>query len=373
MTSTTAPVRVGLVGCGTISDIYLTNVTQRYANLEIVAVADLVRERAESQAQKYGVPRVLPVEELLADPEIEIVLNLTIPAAHFDVCSGAIRNGKAAFTEKPLAVSADEGQQLVELAREHGVLLGAAPDTFLGAGLQTCRRLLDEGAIGEVVGAAACFASHGNEHWHPNPAFSYQPGGGPVFNLGPYYLTALVSLLGPVRRVTGTSRISFPTRTISSQPLAGQTIPVETPTFINAAFDFAAGPVASFTATYDVWATERPKIEIYGSEGTLSVPDPNTFRGPVRLYRQSTKAWEEIPLDPGFADNARGLGLSEMARALREGRSPRASGELANHVLELMQTTEQAGEIGHIVTLATTCDRPVPLDPAAIPVAPLSV
>ena len=366
----TSRVRVGLVGCGTISDIYLKNATRRFANLDVVACADLVRDRAAAQVAAYGIPHVMTVDELTASPEVDVVLNLTIPAAHYEVARRSIEHGKSTYSEKPLATTPKEGQELVALAGAGNVLVGAAPDTFLGAGLQTCRRLLDEGAIGEIVGASACFASHGNEHWHPNPAFSYQPGGGPVFNLGPYYLTALVSLIGPVRSVSGNSRISFPTRTISSQPLAGQVIPVATPTFVNASFTFASGPVASFTATYDVWASERPKIEIYGAEGTLSVPDPNTFGGPVRLYRLETKSWEEVPLDPGFADNARGLGLSDFVLGMTEGRSPRAGADLANHILELMTTTESAGDHGGAMTLTTTCERPAPLDPATIPIRP---
>lgn len=359
--------RIGMIGLGTISDIYLTNATTRFANLEIVACADLVRERAEAQAAKYGIPRVLTVDELVASPDIDVVLNLTIPAAHYEIAKRGLEHGKSVYSEKPLAVVPAEGRELVTLAEANGLRVGAAPDTFLGAGIQTCRRLLDEGAIGKVVGAAACFASRGNEHWHPNPGFSYQPGGGPVYNLGPYYLTALVALLGPVRRVAGNARISFPTRTISSQPLAGQIIEVNTPTFVNAAFEFATGPVASFTATYDVRATERPKIEIYGSEGTLSVPDPNTFRGPVRMYDMASKAWQDVPLDPGFEDNARALGLSEFVLATEEGREPRAGAALANHVLELMDATENAGERGQVLDLASTCDRPAPLDPATIP------
>ena len=366
MTESSA-VRVGVVGLGTISDIYLTNMTTRFANLEVVACADLVRERANAQAEKYGIPNVLSVDELIASSDVELVLNLTIPAAHYEVARKGIEHGKAVYSEKPLATVSSQGQELVDLAGARGVHAGAAPDTFLGAGIQTCRRLIDEGAIGEPVGAATCFASHGNEHWHPNPAFSYQPGGGPVFNHGPYYLTTLVALLGPVREVAGNARISFPTRTISSQPLAGQTIPVETPTFVNATFTFENGPVASFTATYDVWATERPKFEIYGSEGTLGVPDPNTFGGPVRLYRRETREWEDVPIDPGFDTNSRALGLSDFALAMREGRPARAGAELANHVLELMEATETAGEAGRTITLRTRCDRPEPLDPATIP------
>jgi predicted dehydrogenase len=360
--------KVGLVGTGTISGIYLKNAAERFAEIDIVAVADLMRDRAEARATEHNIPNVLEVDELIADPSIDIVLNLTIPQAHYEIARKAILAGKSVFSEKPLAVDPADGQQLVDLAREHKVLLGSAPDTFLGTGIQTCRRLLDEGAIGEVVGAAGCFASHGNEHWHPNPAFSYEHGGGPVFNLGPYYLTAMVVLLGPIARITGTSSISFPTRTITSQPLAGQTITVTTPTFVNAAFDFASGAVASFTATYDVWKTERPKIEIYGSEGTLSVPDPNTFGGPVLLYRQFTREWEEIPLDPGFSDNSRGIGLADLAHAKLHGGRHRANDELANHVLEIMHTTQEAGSLGAIQTLKSTCERPDPLDPSEIPV-----
>ena len=361
------PVRVGLIGCGHISDIYLTNATQRFAGYNIIAVADLVRERAEAKAQQYGIERVLTPDGVVADPEIDVVLNLTIPVAHDEVNRSALQAGKAVYCEKPLAVDPAEAQALVNLAASKGLLIGGAPDTFLGAGIQTCRRLIDEGAIGDPVGAAACFASHGNEHWHPNPDFSYQHGGGPQFNLGPYYLTALVSLLGPVSRLASNARISFPTRTISSQPRAGETIHVETPTFLNAVLDFAAGPVASFTATYDVWSTERPLIEIYGSEGTLSVPDPNRFGGPVRLYRQKTGDWQEVDLDDGFSDNARGLGLADLANAIRTGEAPRASGMLMNHVVELMQAMETSSEIGQHVALQSTMIRPEPLDPASIP------
>lgn len=362
-------VQVGVIGCGNISDIYLANCREHFANLDVTAVADLDQNRAQTQAANYGVTKVLTTEALIADPDVEVMLNLTPPAAHFEVTKAAIAAGKSVFTEKPLAFTPAQGDELARLAAEEDALLGCAPDTFLGAGLQTCRRLIDAGAIGEPIGAGAWFCSHGNEHWHPNPAFSYQPGAGPAHNLGPYYLTALVTLLGPVRRVASATRISFPTRTITSQPQAGQTITVKTPTYIVAALDFSAGPVASFTATYDVWATQTPKIEIYGSKGTLSVPDPNTFGGPVRLFDRARHGWEDVPLDPGFDANARGLGLSDMALALRAGNSAfRANATLANHVLELMQSCLDSSDISHHLLMQTTCDRPAPLDPATIPV-----
>lgn len=366
VTPSSDPVRVGIIGCGNISDIYLANCREIFANLQVVAVADLDADLARAQAEKYGITNVVTIEALLADPDVEVVLNLTPPAVHVDMTKAAIAAGKYVFTDKPLAATPAQGGELVALAAAKGVLLGCGPDTFLGAGLQTCRRLIDAGAIGEPVGAGAWFCAHGNEHWHPNPAISYQPGAGPAHSPGPSYLTALVSLLGPVRRVASATRIGFPTRTITSQPLAGQTIEVTTPAYIVAALDFSSGPVASFTATYDIWATRTPKIEIYGSEGTLSLPDPNTFGGPIHLFRDG---WREVPLDAGFDQDARGLGLADMARALRAGGGDlRANATLANHVLELMQACLDSSDAGHHLLMQTTCERPAPLDPATIPI-----
>ncbi|MEA2514869.1 MAG: hypothetical protein QOJ59_4358 [Thermomicrobiales bacterium] len=354
-----APVRVGLVGCGYISAIYLEN-ARRFPMLDVVACADVVPERAATRAAEHGVPRACSLDELLANSEIELVLNLTIPAAHAEIALGAVAAGKSVYNEKPLTIELEDGRRLLDLAAAKGVRVGSAPDTFLGGGLQTCRMLIDEGAIGEPVAATASMLCHGHEHWHPDPAFYYQPGGGPLFDMGPYYLTALVSLLGPIRRVTGSARASFEQRTISSEPRAGETIEVKIPTHTAAVLDFATGAIATFVTSFDVWAREN-RIEIYGSEGTLAVPDPNNFGGPVRLRRAGSPEWEDIPLTHDYTDNSRGLGLADMAEGLRDGRPHRASGELALHVLETMHAIHDASRDGRHVELESALERPAPL------------
>jgi predicted dehydrogenase len=354
------PVRVGLIGCGYISDIYLKNAA-RFDAFDVIACADAIPEHAAAKAAAHGVPAVMAVEALLAAPEIEVVLNLTTPDAHAAIAQAALDAGKGAYNEKPLAVALADGARLVETANARGLRLGAAPDTFLGAGLQTCRQAIDEGLIGEPVAATAFMLNHGHEGWHPQPDFYYQLGGGPLFDMGPYYLTALVSLLGPIRRVTGSARSSFPERTIRSQPRAGERIPVEVPTHLAAVLDFAGGPIATLVTSFDVWASEVPRIEIYGSERSLSVPDPNTFGGPVRVRRAGEDAWRELPMTHPYADNSRGLGLADLAAGLRSGRPHRASGELAYHVLEVMHAVETASREGRHVAIASAPARPEPL------------
>lgn len=355
-----APVRVGLVGCGTISKIYLEN-ARKFHDLDVVACADLVPERAQARAAEYGVPRALAVDELLADPEIEVVLNLTIPAAHAEIGRAALAAGKSVYGEKPLAVRREDGAQLLGAARQNGLRVGSAPDTFLGGGIQTCRQLIDEGAIGAPVAALAFFMNHGHEHWHPDPDFYYQPGAGPMFDMGPYYLTAMVSLLGPVRRVTGSARISFPERTITSKPRSGEKISVNTPTHVAGVMDFQSGVVATIVTSFDVWPSELPRIEIYGSEGTLGVPDPNTFGGPVRIRRPGERAWSDVPLTHGYTANSRGLGLADLARAIREGRPHRANGDLAYHVLDTMQAFLDASREGRHIEIESSVERPAPM------------
>jgi predicted dehydrogenase len=356
---TVSQVKVGIIGCGNISGVYLKNCPA--FGLPVVAVADIDLARARARATEYEVPRACQPEELLADPAIDLVINLTIPAAHGAVALAALQAGKSVYNEKPLAITREEARQMLDLADARGLLVGCAPDTFLGAGLQTCRRLIDEGAIGEPVAATAFMAGHGPESWHPDPEFFYKVGGGPLFDLGPYYITALVSLLGPVARVAGSARISFAERLITSKPKYGTRIAVETPTHIAGVLDFAAGPIATMIMSFDVWAAELPRIEIYGSEGTLSVPDPNTFGGPVRLFRPGARAWEEVPLIAGHSDNSRGLGVADMARALREGGSYRASGRLAYHVLDVMHALLETAAEGRRLDIASTVERPEPL------------
>jgi predicted dehydrogenase len=352
--------KIGIIGCGNISSTYLT-VCPTFDILEVAAVADLVKERAVSQAAKFNVPKALSVDELLADPEITIVINLTIPAAHAAVAMQALEAGKSVYNEKPLALTRAEGQQLLRLAAERGLRVGCAPDTFLGGGLQTARKLIDDGWIGTPVAATAFFLGHGPEAWHPDPDFVYQPGAGPLFDLGPYYLTALVALLGPVRRVTGSARITTPERVIGSEPKRGQMIKVTTPTHVAGVLDFAAGPVASLITSFDVWSHNLPFIEIYGSEGSLSVPDPNTFGGPVRVRRAGATEWGSVPLTHGYTENSRGLGVADLAYALQSGRAHRASGEQAYHVLDIMHALLEASAADHHMTLSSGGERPAPL------------
>lgn len=353
-------VKVGVIGCGNISGIYLKN-SHLFADIEVAAVSDLDMQRAQAKADEYSITKALTVPQLLADPEIDIILNLTIPKAHAEVALAALEAGKSVYNEKPLAIECSDAQKMLELARAKGLLVGGAPDTFLGAGLQTCRQLIDEGAIGTPIAATAFMMGHGHESWHPDPDFYYQVGGGPMFDMGPYYLTALVSLIGPARRVTGSAQISFPQRTITSKPKFGGTIKVEVPTHIAAVIDFASGAVGTMIMSFDVWTANVPRIEIYGSEGTLCVPDPNTFGGPVQLWRQDEREWREMPLTHEFPENWRGLGVADMARAIRDARPHRANGDIANHVLDIMYAVHDASREGRHIELTSTCERPAPM------------
>ncbi len=355
----TAQTKVGIIGCGTISDTYI-RIGQTFAGLDIVACADIDGDRARARAAQYNL-QAYSVPELLADSTIDLVVNLTIPHAHAEVALAALQAGKSVYNEKPLAITREDGLAMLELARTRGLLLGGAPDTFLGGGIQTCIQLIDEGVIGRPLGGSAAMLCHGHEHWHPDPAFYYQAGGGPLFDMGPYYLTALVALLGPLRSVTGFARITEPVRTITSQPRAGQTIQVEVPTHVAGVLEFAQGAIVSLTTSFAVWATQMPIMEIYGTAGTLSVPDPNTFGGSVRVYRQSTHTWEEVTITRPYTANSRGLGLADLAEALHTQRAPRASGTLAYHVLDAMHALYDASTTGQAVLLTSTCERPAPL------------
>ena len=336
------PLKVGIIGCGAIIAQYLTNF-RKLGQIDLVAVADLDPARAQAVADDYEGVRAISVEELLAADDVELVLNLTIPAAHADVALKAIAAGKSVYGEKPLAATTAEARQVLDAAREAGVAVGCAPDTVLGTGIQTARKAIDDGLIGAPVSASATMVTPGHERWHPNPDFYYQPGGGPLFDMGPYYLTALVSLLGPVRRVTGSARITFPERTIRSEPRAGERIAVETPTHLAAVLDFASGAIATLVTSFDVWASDAPKLEIYGSDGSLALPDPNTFGGPVRVRRAGEDRWRRVAVTRPYTRNSRGLGLDDMADAMRQGRRP-----LAFVVCQKMQAGGFIG--GHFIT-----------------------
>jgi predicted dehydrogenase len=353
------PVKVGIVGCGYISGIYLQN-GKKLEAIDIVAGSDLLPERAEARAEEYDI-HVCTNEEIYSDPEIEIVLNLTTPDAHFDVAMEAIDAGKSVYNEKPLAINLEDGRKLVDAAAKKGVLLGCAPDTFMGGGIQTCRKLIDDGWIGEPVAATAFMVCHGHESWHPDPEFYYKVGGGPMLDMGPYYLTALVNLIGPMRRVTGSARITFPERTITSEPKYGANIEVEVPTHVAGVIDFRNNAVGTIITSFDVWGAQLPRMEIYGTEGTLSVPDPNTFGGPVRLMRSGSEVWSEVPLSHRYAENSRALGVADMALALRSGRAQRANGDMAYHVLEAMHAFHAASKKGRAIRLKSKCKRPEPI------------
>jgi predicted dehydrogenase len=329
-----------------------------FDDIEVVACSDLVLERAEAQAEAYDVPMAYTPEELLADEEVEIVLNLTVPTVHAEVSLAALEAGRHLYTEKPLAVSLEDGRRILEAAGERGLLIGCAPDTFLGGGLQTCRKVIDEGIIGEPVAVTAFMLNHGPEDWHPNPDFFYQPGAGPMFDLGPYYLSTLTTLMGPVRRVTGSARVTFPERMITSRPYAGTSIMVNTPTHVAGVMDFESGAVGTLVTSFDVWSENQSRIDLYGTEGTLSLPDPNTFGGPVWLWLSDENTWTEISLTHPYTGNSRGLGLADMAQALRSGRQHRASGELGMHALEVIHAFLRSSERGEHVGVSSTFERP---------------
>ena len=329
---------VGIVGVGNISGIYLKNLTTVFADrVELLGCADLVPQRAAEATAEYKLPKkYASVDALIQDPDIDIVLNLTIPMAHHDVCLQAIKAGKHTYVEKPLSIKLEEGKALVDEAAKQGVRVGGAPDTFLGGGIQTCRKLIDDGVIGEPVAATAFLAGHGHESWHPDPEFYYKAGGGPMFDMGPYYLTALINLIGPVRRITGSTRITFPERTITSEPKNGTVINVDVPTHIAGVMDFRNGAVGTIITSFDVWAANLPRIEIYGTLGSLGVPDPNTFGGEIKVKRAGDEDWSAVEFSHGYTENSRGLGVADMASAIDEGRQHRASGDLTYHVLECM-------------------------------------
>ncbi|MEC1525962.1 Gfo/Idh/MocA family oxidoreductase [Neobacillus niacini] len=350
--------KIGIIGCGNISSIYLEN-CKKFPHLELIACADLDLERAQSQAEKFGVPKALSVDELLSDPDIQLVINLTIPKAHAAVCIQALEAGKHVYTEKPLAVTREEGKQILETAKKKNLLVGSAPDTFLGAGIQTAIHIIEQGEIGEPIGASAFMICRGHEHWHPDPSFYYDFGGGPMFDMGPYYLTALVALLGPIKRISGSTRISYPERTVLSQPKAGTKIEVKIPTHISGVIDFASGVIGNITTSFDAFGgTSLPPIEIYGSEGTLLVPDPNTFGGPVKIRKRDEAEFKEVPLAYGYLENSRGLGVADMAKAILKGRNYRANGELAYHVLEAMHGFHDSSDRGQHYNMESTCSRP---------------
>ena len=362
-------VKTVMIGVGNISGIYLKNIHETFHQIELIGVCDLVRERAEKAQQDYGVPKIYEtMHDAFADPEVELILNLTRPYEHFEVSKAALLAGKHVYSEKPLGADLDEGKELVRIAKEKGLHLGGAPDTFLGAGIQTCRRLIDDGYIGTPVGSAAYMICPGHESWHPDPAFYYKRGGGPMFDMGPYYLTAMINLMGGVNRVFSASRKSFDKRLITSQPLAGTEVDVDVNTYVAGTVQYESGAIGTIFTTFDAYFPgEKARfIEIYGSEGTLFVPDPNTFGGSIQLYRPEDGKLRDIPLMYGYPENSRALGLADMAQSILTGREARCDMQQTFHVLEMMAGFDQSAQTGAWVEMQSEYHRAPAMEKARI-------
>ena len=370
--------RVGLIGCGRISDIYLKTLS-KFEQVQVTTCASLDLAESQAKAEQHNIPRVGTVDNVIADPEIDCILNLTIPAAHADISRRALLADKHVYSEKPVVTELAEGRELLNLAKARNLRIGCAPDTFLGGRWQTVRRLIDAGAIGRPTGVFAHVGTHGTERHHPNPDFYYAKGGGPLLDLGPYYLTAMVFCFGPIAQVAGMGNKASKQRMIENGPRNGEMMPVEVNTHSLSLIEFENGVLGSMTMSFDVWDSETPRFEIYGEKGVISIPDPdpvhgaNDFHGPVWLRTRETSRWshqprptgrdhwQEVTNHHGFNENSRGLGLLDLALAVRENRPVRASGELAFHVFEAMDAIERAQKFGVYQTIGSSCGIPAPL------------
>ena len=350
-----APLRVGMIGVGVISKQYFESL-QRLTSLKLVAVGDINEARAAEVAAEEGVD-ARSVDELLASDDVDAVINLTVPAAHVEVGLRALAAGKHVFAEKPLGLTTAEARPLIE-AQAGGLRVGCAPDTVLGTGIQTARRVIDDGMIGEALGASVHWSAPGHERWHPAPGFYYQRGGGPLYDMGPYYLTSLVHLLGPIARVSGVARRSARERVIETGPNAGTVLPVDVDTHVAALLQHESGVSSTVTVSFEVWATRAPQFEVYGSQGTLAVPDPNRFSESVEVFSATSGEWAVVPESAGWRAAGRGYGLADMATAIAAGTPHRASGELAFHVLDVMESILTASASGQVVELSTRAERP---------------
>jgi predicted dehydrogenase len=359
-------VNVGVIGCGAISGAYL-GMAKNFPGVRIAAVSDLNIDAAKAAAAKFGIERVCTVDEVFSDPTIEIILNLTIPAAHLPIAIRAIEAGKHTYAEKPLGIDRAEGLKLVELAKKKNLRVGCAPDTFMGAGIQTARKLIDDGAIGKPVAFTSFMMGRGHEHWHPSPEFYYAPGGGPMFDMGPYYLTALLQLLGPMKRVTGLTSIAIPERTITSQPKHGKVMQVTTPDHIVGSIEFASGCIGTIVTSFAMRAAQydgRNPIQIFGTKGALKVPDPNGFDGPVQLCTYGEKdEWTDVP-HSFVTGYGRSVGLADMASAIRANRPHRASLEQAFCVLDAMQGFLDSSASGKAYDIVASYERTAAMNPS---------
>jgi predicted dehydrogenase len=349
---------VGIIGCGNISQAYF-NGSKLFEVLKVVSCADINTGLAEAKATENGV-KVQTVDELLTDPEVQLVINLTVPASHAQVSLAALAAGKHLHSEKPLAVNLEDGGKIIDTAASKGLLVGCAPDTFLGGGFQACRKLLDDGWLGKVVGGTAFMMSRGPESWHPNPAFFYEHGAGPMFDMGPYYITALVHLLGPVKGVSAVTTRAFEQRIATCREQFGKLLPVRVPTHYSGSLEFHSGAVVTATISFDVHAHGHSPIELYGTEGSMKAPDPNTFGGPVQLWTPANKEWQTQAFSHRYLMNSRGIGAADLAYAILSNgkRKHRASGALAYHVLEVMHSFDKSSKAGAHIEILSRPDRP---------------
>lgn len=359
---------VGIIGCGNISAAYL-DLAKLFRGYKILGVADINMDNANARAKEFGV-RAHTVDELLAADDIDIVVNLTIPAAHVEVSKAILMAGKHVYSEKPFVLSLQEAQELGEIAKTKGLRIGSAPDTFMGGSHQLARKLVDDGSVGTVTSGTAIVMSHGMEDWHPNPDFFFVKGGGPILDLAPYYLCNLVQLLGPVAKVSSFTGAASDTRTIANGPRLGEVIPVETPTTIHSLLKFESGAIITLLASWDVWANDHPIMELYGTEGTMNVPDPNFFGGDLTVTVRGGDAVQQTWDHPfgvanfeGTQANYRGAGLADMALAISENRPHRCNADFATHVVEVMTAILTAGETGEVMTMTTSCARPEAIGP----------
>lgn len=362
---------VGIIGCGNISTSYL-RLAPLFKSLDLRAVADINMSVAQARAAEFGV-RAETVDDLLKAADIDVVVNLTIPDAHYAVTKAILEAGKHAYSEKPFVLSVDEGKELRDLAAKKGLRLGSAPDTFLGGAHQQARALIDAGEIGRVIGGTAHVMNHGMEGWHPNPDFFYNPGGGPVLDLGPYYVTNLIQLVGPVKSVGALATTTFAERTIGNGDRKGETLTVKTPTNIHALLEFHNGATITLGASWDIWAHKHGNMELYGETGSLTVPDPNFFGGVVEMAGEQG-GFKRLPQTDhpfGMANmtdnsgndraNYRCAGLADMVTAIDEGRDHRCSLELALHAVDVMLTILKSSDERRMLDLTTTCDQPAAL------------
>lgn len=354
--------KIGFVGVGCISNIYLENITNMFDNIEVIGVCDLIPERAQQAAEKYNIPKIYKdMYELFDDPEVDIVLNITRPYEHYEVTKAALMAGKHVYSEKPLSPRWSEAKELYDLAASKGLTLGGAPDTFMGAGIQTARKLIDDGFIGTPIAAYARLASHGPEDWHPDPEFVYQYGGGPMLDMGPYYITALLNLLGRADKVCGMTKKSFDQRPILSEKKYGTMMQVEVPTYEAGTIHFESGAIAQILTTFDIYTDENCVLQVYGTEGSLIVPDPNTFGGDVKLLRPGASKYEVIPLLFNYPTNSRALGLADMAEAIKDKRMHRANSMQQLHLVEIMNAFSKSSETGKFVEITSAYERQAPM------------